>query len=393
MKRFQKTLALVLAVLMAASLLPVSVFAEETAEDPYASLKEGTGYVAIGDSFTRGYGAGENWQEQIYRNDAYGDFNCRNVDGSYPNRIAEAFGLYAPDDIRDTDAKLWPIAHDAVSTAYMLDLLGIDDGFRDEEFTYDNSYMTERYETDLRYFGDPLSLTLDGQSAYGATGEIMSIREMLKNASLITIGVGQTDVIYKAQIFGLNTMDLSDTASIPAGVANIVRLLYRYFDYWKDAYPLLLDFIKENNPDAKVVLVGTLNPIKNATLTDDVAIPIGNAINFIMDSVNAYTKQCAVKYGYTYVDISDVDTPSKVTQMSIGHILSISDDIEYALIAHPTPNGYRQIAERIIAAVEKELRMDSANGLQKVKAFFEVILEWFRALFEKIAGIFGKVGG
>ena len=388
MKRSSKLLALFLAVLMTASLITVPVFAADAEADPYAALKEGIGYLAIGDSFTRGYGAGDNWQDQIYLNDSYGNFECRNVDGSYPNRVAEAFGLYAPDDLRATDAKLWPLAHDAVSTAYVLDLLGIDDGFRDEEFTYDNGYMIERYETDLRYFGDPQSYNVEGTAAYGQTGEIMSVRDMIKDASLITIGLGQTDVIYKAQIFGLNKMDLSDTAGIPDGVKNILSLLNRYVDYWKGAYPMLLDYIKEVNPDAKVVLVGTLNPIKNATLSDDVSIKIGSLINGIMDTVNAYTKQCALKYGYMYVDISDVDTPSSVTQMSIGHILSIEDSIEYALIAHPTPNGYKQIAERIVSAVEKDLKKDA--GLGDVTAFFKTILDWFKAFFNKVAALFGK---
>ena len=54
--------------------------------------------------------------------------------------------------------------------------------------------------------------------------------------------------------------------------------------------------------------------------------------------------------------------PASVTKMSIGHILSISDATEYALIAHPTPNGYAQIAERIITAVEKDLNRDSGAG-------------------------------
>ncbi len=387
MKRFKKMLAVLLAVLMTASLLSVAAFAAEPQDDPYAKLKEGVGYVAIGDSFTRGYGAGDNWQDQIYLNDSYGNFNCRIVDGSYPKRVADAFGLNTPDDIRDTSAKMWPLAHDAVSTAYVLDLLGIDDGYRDEEFTYKESYMMERYETDLRYFGDPLSYALDGKTLYGETGEVMSVREMIKNASLITLEVGQTDVIYKAQIFGLNTLDLSDTASLPAGVANIIKLLYNYFDYWKDAYPLLLDFIKETNPDAEVVLVGTLNPIKDATLTDDISIKIGSVINGIMDTMNAYTKACALKYGYTFVDISDVDTPASVTQMSIGHILSISDATEYALIAHPTPNGYKQIAERIVSAVEKDLAKGSSKG---IKAFFAAIVAWFRTLFAKITALFGR---
>ena len=389
MKRSMKILALFLAVLIVVPLLSAAAFA---VEDPYASLRDGIGYLAIGDSFTRGYGAGENWQEQIYLNDTYGNFNCRNVDGSYPNRVSEAFGLHAPDDIRDMSAKLWPLAHDAVSVAYVLDLLGIDDGFRDEEFTYTDSRMLERYAADLQYYGDPMSLTVDGNAAWGKTGEIMSVREMIKDARLITIGLGQTDVIYKAQIFGLNTLDTSSAKSALSGIGNIFNLLETYFRYWKDAYPLLLDYIKENNPDAKVVLVGTLNPIKDATMTDDVAIRIGSLINFIMDAMNSYMRLCAVKYGYSYVDISDVDTPSSVTQMSLGHILSISDPIEYALIAHPTPHGYAQIAERIIDAVEKDLSGGTPNGLLKIKDFFTAIIDWFRVVFFKAVVFFGSLG-
>lgn len=392
MKRLSRILAPILAALMLASLLSVCAFAEETEKDPYAKFKEGTGYVAIGDSFTRGYGAGTRWEEQIYLNDTYGNFNCRNVEGSYPNLVAEAFGLNTPDDIRDTSATMWQLAHDAVSTAYVLDLLGIDDGYRDDEFTYKYSYMTERYATDLRYFGDPLSLALDGTTTYGATGEVMSVRELINNANLITIGVGQTDVIYKAQIFGLNTLDLSDLANLPAGIGNIVDLLTRYFDYWKGAYPLLLDYIKENNPDATVVLVGTLNPIKDATLNDDISLKIGSIINVIMDSMNAYTRQCAIKYGYSYVDISDVDTPASVTQMSIGHILSITDDTEYALIAHPTPNGYKQIAERVIKAVDDKLAEDEAQenlrSAAGIKEFFEAFIQMLKVFFTKFTDFF-----
>ena len=384
MKKTKKIISVFLAVLMISSLVCVPVFADEAQEDPYAMLKEGTGYVAIGDSFTRGYGAGEHWQEQIYLNDTYGNFNCRNVGGSYPNLVADAFGLNAPDDIRDTSASMWPLAHDAVSTAYVLDLLGIDDGYRDDEFTYKHSYMMERYETDLRYFGDPMSYAVDGTSLYGRTGEVMSVREMINNASLITLGVGQTDVIYKAQIFGLNTLDFGDTASLPAGISNIISLLNRYFDYWEDAYPLILDYIKENNPDAKVVLVGTLNPLKDATLTEDVAIPIGSIINGIMGKMNTYIKRCAAKYGYMYVDISDVETPVSVSKMSIGQILSITDDIEYALVAHPTPKGYSQIADRVIKAVNKAIDKDNSKGPRTVREFFEMIIDFFKMIFARM---------
>ncbi|MBQ6020249.1 MAG: hypothetical protein IJL26_08740 [Clostridia bacterium] len=393
MKRAFKILTVVLAVLMA-SLLASPAIAADTETDKsalYAPLQKGIGYVAIGDSFTRGYGAGDVWQDHIYLNDTYGNFECRNVPGSYPNLVAEKFGLAAPEDIRDMSGKLWPLAHDAVSTAYVLDLLGIDDGFRDEEFTYAYSYMTERYETDLRYFGDPLSYALDGQSTYGQTGEIMSVRDMIKNASLITIGVGQTDVIYKAQIFGLNVLDFNDTASLPAGVAHIIELLDKYFHYWENAYPLLIDYVRKVNPDAKIVLVGTLNPLKDATLNDEIEIKIGSILNGIMDRVNQYTQRCALQYGCLYVDISDVDTPTSVNPKSIGQIMSITDSIEYALIAHPTPHGYEQIADRIIDVVEKDLQKDAAR--QVAKSFLYRFIEWFKSLMAKIAGLLDGISG
>lgn len=384
MKNFRKTLAVVLTLLMAMSAFCLPSFAEDAQEDPYAKFKDGIGYVAIGDSFTRGYGAGENWQNEISRNDEYGDFECRNVAASYPNLVANALGLNAPDDIRDTDAKFWPIAHDALSTAYILDLLGIDDGYRDEEFLYARSYMMKRYETDLAYFGDPTSYSLDGTGTYNKTGEVMSAREMLKSADLISVQVGQSDIVYKAQIFGFNELNLSDIKSLPSGIGSIIGMLFKYFDYWKGAYPLLLDFIKENNPDATVLLIGTMNPIEKATAADNFPLRIGGLINIIFDIMNAYTRFWAFKYGYIFVDISDVDTPSSVTTTSIGHILSLTDEIEFGLQAHPNTDGYAQIAEKIVKAIDKSLAMESLKTNFSFEALFMIILDNLRTAFSKI---------
>lgn len=392
MKKTTKIIALVLALLMAMSSLSLPVIAEDTTEtaytatqdDKYAMFKEGTGYVAIGDSFTRGYGAGENWQNEINRNDRYGDFECRNVAASYPNLVAKALGLNTPADIRDTEGEFWPIAHDALSTAYILDLLGVDDGYRDDEFLYARSYMMERYATDLAYYGDPMSYSLDGSGTYDKTGEIMSVREMLKNASLISLQVGQADIVYKAQIFGFNELNLGDIKTIPAGIGKILSLLFNYFDYWKEAYPLLLDFVKENNPDATVVLVGTMNPIKNATAADNVPIKIGWLINIIFDIMNAYTRFWANKYGYLFVDISDVDTPSSVTTMSIGHILSLTDEIEFGLQAHPNTEGYAQIAEKIVKALDKGIEKGSFKTSLGVDTLFLIAVDKCLSIFSKL---------
>lgn len=362
MNRLTKAISIFLAVLMAATLLCIPGFAEPEANPYTEALNKGTGYVAIGDSFSRGYGASENWESQIYNNERYGTVNARNVDGSYPNLIAEAFGLYAPDNIFDTTAKFWPLTHDALSTAYMLDLLGIDDVYRDEELTYSDALISNRYKTDLAYYGDSRSFNFEGTGTYDKEPEIMSIHDMLDNASLITVSLGQTDVMYKAMALGIYNADFSDAGKIVSVVANVVSMLYENFEYWKNAYPLFLDYLKENNPNAKVVLIGTMNPFQNTMLSEEVLIPIGSAVNIITDLMNKYTKEFAGEYGYMYADISNIEIESTVKDTTMGDIFKYeAGSVDFALMTHPNAYGYAQIARIIVDKVKEAI--DKENGI------------------------------
>ncbi len=380
MKKVSKLLALLLTVAMLASVMCLPAFADGE-YDRYASLKEGTGYVSLGDSFARGYGASDHFLNQIYKLDDTNDPYGRNVDGSYPNLVAKAFGLYSPDDIRDTSAKMWNLSKDAVSVSYMLDLLGIDDNYRDE-FLYEYyPIMSTRYSTDLYYFGDEQSYNVEGTGTYGKDGTVKSVRDLLDNASLISVGLGQADVVYKAQTLYFNTIDLSDTENLPSALATLISKLYEYYDYWKEAYPLLLDYIKENNPDATVVLVGTMNPIQNALISDDVLVPVGGALTIIMDLMNKVTKELAEEYGYIYIDITNVETPSTEQDLTLSYIMSLQGT-ESGLQAHPTPNGYAQIARMIVAAVEKTLPAEPDTPVvpETPKTFISVDLGRFQSV-------------
>ena len=362
-----RLIAMLLAVIMTASLLCVPALAE-SAEDPYAALKEGTGYVALGDSFTRGYGATADgtWKDEIYKNevDAGGGlitYDCRNVTDSVPNRIAEHFGLYSPDDICDTDAKMWPIAHDAVSVAYMLDLIGIEDDFSDEAFVEGFSTMRRRYNADLMYFGDPESRNFNGAGNYGQTGSVKSIRSLLGDARLITVQLGQTDVLFRALQLGLRDYDLDDAANLPAAAKNVVKILYEKFEYLKRAFPLLLDYIKENCENAEVVIIGTFNPLQNVMLSDEVLLPVGSAFNVITGLMNAFYESCADKYGFTFVDISNIETYTTDEDVSVSEMLSMElGGEEWSLRTHPTPEGYAQMARMIVSAAEKDMELTPA---------------------------------
>lgn len=359
----KRIIGILLSLMMIITSISVPCFAQEKKADPYASLKTGIGYVAIGDSFTRGFGASDHWREQLYESEYYGHYNCRNVDGAYPNGIAKALGLKTPNDIRNKNGQLWYLAHDAVSTAYILDLLGIDDGYRDDEFTYESEKMRRRYKTDLAYFGDPQSYNLDYNKdgtlgRYGKTGEIMSVRKMLKKANLITIQFGISDVVYKTLDRAFWTIDLNDISGAVKTIANMVKQIEENYLYWEKAFPLLLDYIHENNPNAKVVLVGAMNPVQNVVPAEDILIPLGSAFSVITDKINNYNKKCAKKYGYLYVDISNVDSPSTERTITLSELLSLKGD-DFDLTIHPSLSGYAQLERIVVDAVLKYVSADS----------------------------------
>lgn len=369
MNRIRKAIVLIMTAAMIITSTCVPSLAAEKKVDPYASLKEGTGYVTIGDSTTRGYGASDHWEDQVYLNEYYGEFNCRNVDGSYPNYVAKKMGLKAPSDIRKKTGQLWPLAHNALTIAYVLDLLGVDDGYRDDDFLYSSTNLRRRYSTDLRYFGDPKSYNLDYNKdgtlgRYGKTGEIMSVRKMLNNAGLITISLGMGDVFNRTLFGDSAELDFSDVSKIPSSLSALLKMLDDAYDYWKGAYPLLLEYLNEHNPNAKVVLVGILNPIENVVTSDDILLPIGAMFNTYTDKMNRDLKNMAKKYGCIYLDINNVDTPTTDAKVSLIEVLEMSSGNPdgFGLIGHPTPAGHEQIGRMIVKAIDKELAKDAAEA-------------------------------
>ncbi len=374
MKKMTKLLASILIIAMAASILCVPAFADGEETNVLAKYAEGTGYVALGDSYSRGFGASDNWENEVYLMDNHGSlegqktweevdndgklifevssasYNCRNVTGSFPLLVANGLNLNTPSDIRDTGAKYWPIAQNGLTTAFFLDLLGIDDNFFDDEYIHSSAALRYRYDADLAYFGDVNSCNVAGDGTYGKEGEVDSICDLLNEASLVTIQLGQGDVLHRNITLYIDDIDLSDTETLPAAIENLISQLYSSFEYWKGAYKLLLDYIKENNDDATVVLVGAVNPIQNVVLDNDYLVPIGSAINVLFDLMNQYYKQCADDYGYIYVDISNIETPSTENTQTLTEALSEP----LGLNLHPTPNGYAQIARLILAALEQK---------------------------------------
>ena len=371
----RKLIAMLLVLVMVFSVCGVQAFADNEDVD-ISRFSDGTGYLLFGDSITRGYAATDNWDE-IYSMDNTKNPNCRNVTGSYPKLVAEAIGCNCPDNILDTTAEYWPICQDAISTAYVLDLLGVDDGFYDEEYLYAYSSMKTRYETALYYVGDEESFTPDNER-YGSVGKAMSVRELVANSSLISIAVGMGDVWNRARSLAADGVDLSNTEALIGALKDLVVRMYEGYSYWEKNYPLILDYFKANmRDDAAVVLIGTTNPVFNMNISAEYLYPVGSALSAITAMMNAHYKQWAEEYGFIYVDISNVETGSTEGEVGLMEFISAPSH-DQGRATHPTAEGYRQISRLIIAALkeheagQKVVTTDIKVDLGRIKSVSKV---------------------
>ena len=98
-----------------------------------------------------------------------------------------------------------------------------------------------------------------------------------------------------------------------------------------ETYPRIVARLRELNPNAQIVLQGVPNPIRKLSLTNNGIIAIGQIIDGFVTPGNLDIMATAARYGCRYTDILTVDCDSSI---------------------HPTTEGYKVIAERIMAQLQ-----------------------------------------
>ena len=345
-----------------ALLLSCAVPAFAATKDNVTQYGQAGGYLAIGDSISRGCGAegfyiGRNGEYLPDGEGQYGEYDMRNVQGCVPYQIAQAVGCVAPMDMTDQSATYWPFTYPGMTTAVTLDLLGVDDGFTDEKLNY--AY----YKDMLEYFGfegslpgvregDTVEAVAESRGAIGKCGNIM---ELIDRADLITVQLGMCDVFYRTYRIVSNGGMLADGMSFdlssPEAIINLVKTavseMWNGYEYWKANYPTLIEKLIELNPDADIVMVGSFGLVNELTITDDLLAPIGSAFSAITDSMNAQYKKWSKQYGIPYVDISNTETQAAELDWSL-----LGDFKDNTFTGtHPTQNGYDYIVRQILAAL------------------------------------------
>ena len=357
-KNVRRVLAILLAAILVVSAGSAAASAA-TAETVRQYGEEG-GYLAIGDSISRGCGAegfyiGRDGEYLPKGEGQYGEYDLRNVQGCFPYQIAQAVGCTAPMDMADQDATYWPFTFPGMTTAVTLDLLGVEDDFKDEKLRY--AY----YKDMLEYFGYEGSFegVRDGDVYDPQTdGKCGNIIELIQRADLITVQLGMCDIFYRAYRIISNggmladglKFDLSSTDAIKKLLQTAISEMKFGYDYWKANYPLLLERIMELNPDATIVMVGSFNVVNQLTITDDTLAPIGSIISAITESMNKMYRKWEKEYGVLYADISSTETLACESDWSI-----LGDFKSNTFTGtHPSQKGYDYITRQILALLPPE---------------------------------------
>ncbi|MCQ2484309.1 MAG: GDSL-type esterase/lipase family protein [Clostridia bacterium] len=361
-KNFKRILAVLLTLIMTFSCFGI-VSQAATAKTVIQYGKAG-GYLAIGDSLSRGCGTDGFYMDRDKAPDGgqYDLYEMRNVEGAIPYQIAQAVGCKAPVDITDQDATYWPCVYPGMTTAVAMDLLGIEDNFKDVDLNY------PYYDSVLKYFGYEGSF--DGvreKDVYveGECGLCGNIVDLVKKADLITLELGMCDVFYRAyKIATKSTLSGGfsfDKLDNPEAIINLVKTalkeIYVGYNYWKEYFPVLLKTIKEMNPDATIVVVGAFNIVNQVPITDDMILPFGSIVNPLTDSMNRLYKKWAKEYDVLYADVSNTESQSTENDWSL-----LGDFMHNTFTGtHPTQQGYDYMVRQILSVLPEANKTDAIS--------------------------------
>ena len=342
---FRSFLCLLLAAGMFVSLLAVPASADKGDGDP--GYRQFRSMLTLGTSMIRGYGVG-----------AYDDYDLSTIhgfEGNAPYYVGQAVGA----NFEETY-----LAASAGETVTMpLWLLGLADPTEDYLYNVDSYHRNARYNSRLLpYFGKDIG---GGDQAY-------SFSELIGNTELILIELGLGETVFTAKEVAMAELD-SEDGSVLSAAGLLIERLFDGFAYFQSRFPVLLDYIKENNPNAEVVLVGCANPAGGLSITDEDFLPVGSALNVLFDSLNAYIKQEADIYDYKYADISDAEMRATEAELSVTNEEFLSR-LDYYL--HPSDEGIQYMTRQILNQLKAEPLSDQIRiDLGAVKSVKSVLAD------------------
>ena len=342
-----------------------SLAADRTAPNSYGIRT----YVALGDSVATGLNDNNGTNQ-----DAYGSWEV-----GYTTQLAGKLGLlegaphYRPEGYsmdyytspNDGGFRSW--AFPAMRTREILHQVDASYNYEMDDFAYlwlDNGELNER-------LGDVNSM----------------IRADVKDADLITLNIGSNDVLLSqlritawelddpdngltsGMIVDLmkSKLGFGDAPTLPEGVdenALVAKFIPRFLINVMKGYneflvnmPKILKALRQQNPDAQIVVLGIYNPLHYALSLTDGKLPVslGEMLDGVMLPMNAALANDCLLYGCTYVDVVDEPVDGSM---------------------HPNNDGYVDIANRILAKLKTAKVQTDFSDTQDLSEEFKTAINW-----------------
>ena len=348
MKRNVKMLLSFIMVIAMISAMSVGAFAA-TADN----VQHYDTYTFLGDSIPAGhsmpgYSDGE---------DGYGD--GQRIEGAYPDLVADAVGATTLhcDAMQGTNTS---------ALRYLLD----DD--------YEMTALTQTFMS---------SMTSGRYTVEKYTAMRESIRNDIAESDLVTINIGNNDVLYAvlvdtmkakgysrpffgkqitereifdevealieenggcleaALISALEAIEkLDNAAQIIDMLASDQLMVYQEF---AENYNVILQKIRELAPDATVVCVNMFNPLRDMTISGDIEISVGHILDGAIGLYNAAIDTAAVANSCKVANVWDTEVRGTMTLE--GFIVRDNAFMEaLTTYVHPTAEGHAYMAKQIL---------------------------------------------
>lgn len=134
----------------------------------------------------------------------------------------------------------------------------------------------------------------------------------------------------------------------------MVKVILQGVQKFLTNWDVIINRIHECNPNATVMAVSLFNATEGIYLTDSIKIDVGQVMKPVFDLMNAHMKSYAKKTGYyTYVDCTKTSHPGWPTAMEI--VQDTSQLMVYMMLCtHPNYEGQEYMANQVLAALPEK---------------------------------------
>lgn len=172
---------------------------------------------------------------------------------------------------------------------------------------------------------------------------VESLKEMVR-AELVASGISGT---FSYSLGGLFTVEIDTTDFILALLENYAYNALAY----ACTMPEYVNAIREVNPEAKILVVGTYNPFKGRSLIfDGKTIPIGEYLDKVVELTTLHsTVYSSLTENVIFVEAPDVENVNKGEQMEIVEFVGA---VMAKFGLYPNENGHTYIKNQLVNALD-----------------------------------------